>query len=197
MGLKQNVMGALLSEPAKWVNFIHENRGIAPITLYHLAVHVHNDNVKTKVDTSIQGRIAYYDPQSNTIIASGHDFGSTYWDEKALLIHESAHAILDGIYAGKDMLGKKAPMRVIDDEIIGYMAGALYLVAANAGGSSKSDPENEALKIARSKLKNRPPWDGCLTFTFTAQELLPLRTAIMKDPHYKSDANMIAVHNGL
>jgi hypothetical protein len=196
MKLKDNLISALVSPPVRWVNFMHLNRGIAPIVFYRLAVDVHNGKVKTKVDSSIQGRIAYYDPGSNTVIASSHDFGSTYWDEKALLIHESAHAILDTIYAGKDMYGKKAPMKVVDDEIMGYLAGALYLVAAKAGGPSQSGPEREALKIARSKLNPDQPWDGCLTFKFTPSELQPLRAAISSDPMYRSDANRTATHDG-
>ena len=196
MGLKANVSRALRSPPVRWVNFVHKNRGIAPIAFYRLAVHVSNGTIGTKIDSSIQGRMAYYDQNTNTMIASDNDFGSHYWDEKALLIHEAAHAILDKIYAGKDSRGKRAPMRVVDDEIIGYLAGAFYLVAANASGASRSAPEREALKIARSKLNPRKPWDGCLTFTFTAKELRPLHNAISNDPLYRSVASQLAVHNG-
>ncbi len=196
MGLKDNLINALVSPPVRWVNFMHQNRGIAPIVFHRLAHDVHHNRVKTKVDRSIEGRVAYYDPGSNTIIASSPDFGNTYWDEKALLIHESAHAILDTIYAGKDMHGKKSPMKVVDDEIMGYLAGALYLVAAKAAGSSKSGPEAAALKIARSKLNPDRAWDGCLTFQFTATELQPLRAAIASDPMYRSDANHTAHHDG-
>jgi hypothetical protein len=197
MSLKRNLLKTLLSEPTRWVNFIHMNRGVSPIVFYHLAAAIHNGTVKTDVDASIQGRTAFYNPQNNTIIASGHDFGSEYLDEKSLLIHESAHACLDAIYAGKDMRGTRAPMRVIDDEITGYLAGAFYLVAANAAGASSFGPEREAIKVARSKLKNpRPIWDGCLTFTFSSPELGPLRNAIMADPMYRNEWRATAVHNG-
>lgn len=196
MSLKDNLINALVSPPVRWVNFMHQNRGIAPIVFYRLAADVHGGKVKTKVDSGIQGRTAYYDPASNTVIASGHDFGTTYWDEKALLIHESAHAILDTIYAGRDMDGKRSPMKVVDDEIMGYLAGALYLVAAKASGASRSGPEREALKIARSRLNPDQPWDGCLTFKFTPVELQPLRAAIHSDPMYKADADHTAAHDG-
>ena len=196
MSLKSNLIGTLVSAPVRWVNFTHANRGITPLGFYLLAGRVENGIVKTQIDTSIQGRIAFYDPQNNTIIASDNDFGSTYWDEKSLLIHESAHAILDALYAGKDSTGKPARMRVVDDEIIGYLAGAFYLVAANAAGTSRSGPERESLKIAKSKLNPRPKWDGCLTFTFTSSELNPLRNAIISDPHYQKVWNQIAVHDG-
>lgn len=197
MSLKNNLVDVLFSEPARWVNFMHAKRGVAPIAFYHLAAAISTGRVKTKIDPSIQGRTAYYDPSSNTIIASDHDVGSTYWDEKALLLHEATHAILDGIYAGKDMYGKRAPMRVVDDELMAYIAGGLYLVAAGAAGSSKSNPEREAIKLARAKLNPRPKWDGCLTFEFTAGELQPLRNAIIADPKYRSDWSTVALHNGL
>lgn len=196
MSLKQNLIETLMSKPARWVNFEHQNRIISPIGFYMLAQNVVNGTVHTKIDRTIQGRMAFYDPESNTIIASDHTFGDTYWDEKALLIHESAHAILDSIYAGKNMRGHRTPMQVVDDEIMGYLAGAFYLVAANAAGSSASAPEREALKLAKSKLNPNQPWTGCLTFRFTAQELQLLRNAIIRDPLYRSNWNAIATHNG-
>ncbi len=196
MSLKSNLIAALTSEPVKWVNFTHANRGIAPIAFYMLAVAVHEDRVHTKIDRSIQGRIAYYDSGTNTVIASGPDFADTYWDEKALLIHESAHAILDGIYAGKDSSGKPSRMRVVDDEIIGYLAGAFYLVAAKASGASQTAPEREAIKLARAKLLPWKPWSGCEVFSFTATELQPLRSAVANHPAYRSVAQSFAPHDG-
>jgi len=196
VSLKDNLIHALMSPPVKWVNFVHQGRGIAPIVFYRLAADVHQGKIHTKIDSSIQGRLAYYDPGTNTVIASSHDFGSSYWDEKALLIHDSGHAILDTIYAGRDTSGKRAPMKVVDDEIMGYLAGAFYLVAAGAAGASQSGPEREALKIARSKLDPAQPWDGCLTFKFTAIELQPLRAAISSDPLYRADAGKTAIHDG-
>ncbi len=196
MSLRQNLISALLSHPVRWVNFEHRNRTISPIGFYVLATLVSNGTVSTRTDSSIQGRMAFYDPNSNTIIASDPTFGGAYWDEKALLIHESAHAILDAIYAGRNSQGLRAPMRVVDDEIIGYLAGAFYLVSAGAASFSRSAPEREAIRVARSKLNPRPAWTGTLTFQFTAQELLPLRNAIIISPLYRSNANAIATHNG-
>ena len=195
MSLKSDLIAVLFSDAARWVNFMHAGRGIAPITLYHLAAAVQNGTVKTKVDASRgQGRIAFYDPAINTIIATEYGFGSNYKDEKALLIHESAHAILDVIYKGKNFLGKKASMKVLDDEVIGYLAGAFYLVAANAAGASKG-AEHEAIKLAKTKVNTKVAWTGCETATFTPAELQPLRNAIKADAKYQ-DWNTAAVHNG-
>ena len=197
MSLRENLINALISDPVRWVNFEHRNRLISPICFYILGSHVSDGKVSTKIDRSIQGRTAFYDPSSNTIIASDPTFGSTYWDEKALLIHESAHAILDILYGGMNIQGEKDPIQVVDDEIIGYLAQAFYLVSANADGVSKSTPESEAIKVAKIKLPNpRPPWTGTLTFRFTAQELQPLRNAIISSPLYRNNANAISTHDG-
>jgi hypothetical protein len=197
MSLRENLLSALISDPVRWVNFEHRNRLISPICFYMLWRYVNDGKVSTKIDRSIQGRTAFYDPSSNTIIASDPTFGSNYWDEKALLIHESAHAILDILYVGRNMQGKKDPMRVVDDEIIGYLAQAFYLVSANADNFSKGAPEREAIKVAKIKLPNpRPPWTGTLTFRFTAQELQPLRNAIITSPLYRNNANAISTHDG-
>jgi hypothetical protein len=196
VSLKQNLISALTSEPVRWVNFEYKNWWIGPQAFYILAGHVYSGIVNTKIDRSITGRMAFYDQFSNTVIASDPSFGDTYWDEKALLIHESAHAILDVIYAGRNSSGVKQTMTVADHEAIGYLAGAFYLVAANAAGMSQVAPEREALKLARSKLSNRPPWTGTLVFRFTAQELQPLRSAIINSPLYRNSANAIAPNNG-
>ena len=107
MGLRRNVINAFVSDPVKWVNFSFMNRMIAPIGFYQLVRDLQSDVVHVEVDSTLKDR-AEYDPSSNTIRAIDHSFGETFWDEKAALIHEGAHAMLDRFFVGQDINGKKS-----------------------------------------------------------------------------------------
>ncbi len=76
-----------------------------------------------------------------------------YHDEKSVLVHEAAHAVLDVLFAGRVIKGNRivqaSPMRALDDEAIGFLAGAFYLVSAGAAGSSQLAPA-----MSRSMLKS-------------------------------------------
>jgi len=201
MGLKENVINTLMSPPMKWVNFKFSNWGIQPFGFCILATYVNDGRIGVKVNHKLTDR-ATYDPVSNTIFARDHSFGATYWDEKSTLVHESAHAMLDCLYAGKNSEGRSASMRVVDDETIGYLAGAIYLLAsgsANISSTSKGDPNNEALKAARPKLNEMKArgWDGCYTMDFSTQDVRNLQAAIKAHAFYKADWNHRAVHNGI
>jgi hypothetical protein len=198
MGLKRNIIKALYSEPTRWVNFRFLNRMIAPMGFYHLASLVHTGKIKVNVDGTLTNK-ALYDPSSNTIIARDHSFGEDQLAEKAILIHEAAHALLDRFFSGHDINGKRSTMRVVDDETIGFLAGAIYAIAANVSGLFARDkPSNEAVKIARPKVKAsmKRGWDGCYTIDFSPREVFSLQAAIKAHPFYKAECHLPAQHDG-
>jgi hypothetical protein len=199
MGLQQNVLNALMSPPVRYVNFTFANRMISPICFYMLAGFVNSGRVQCKTNASVAGR-AEFDPTNDEIVAEDGSFGDTYWDEKSTLIHECTHAILDCIYAGKDMDGKWSPMTVLDDETIGYLAGSIYLIAANAGtGGTPGAPDYEARQVAKPKVAAllAKPWTGCDTIAFTAQDVAPIQAAIKKHKFYSSNWSSTAKQNGM
>jgi hypothetical protein len=202
MGLKQNVISAFLSQPVRWVNFTFLNRMISPICYYVAASYVQNGRIKCATDANLTDR-ATYDPIDDVITARDNSFGETYWDEKSTLIHEGAHAILDCFYAGRDMNSAKvAAMRVVDDETIGYLAGAIYLLASKAGslnGNEQGQPSYKAMKAAKPKLDAlmAKPWSGCETMPFSVLEVKDLQAAIHRHEFYKNEWSNKATHNGL
>lgn len=200
MGLKQNVINVLVSPPVRWVNFSFNNRMIAPMGFYQVASMVATDRIRCKTDSSLTNQ-AMYDPGSDTIIARDHSFGESYWDEKATLVHEAAHAMLDCLYAGKDLSGRSVPMLVVDDETMGYLAGAIYLIAGNAPSirsSNKGKPDYEAMQVSKPKVADlmSKPWDGCRTIAFERRELTTLQNAIKSHEFYKHDWHQHAHHDG-
>lgn len=198
-----NVVNAFVSAPVKWVNFRFMDRMIAPLGFYYLAGLINAGEIKIDIDANISDG-AQYDPTntsttSGRIIIRDRSFGENSLAEKATLIHEGAHAILDRFYPGHDINGKKSTIRIVDDETMGYLAGAIYLIAAGLSNSAIQGTLNyEATRIAKPKVEAsmQRGWDGCLTMEFTSQEVKALQTKISRHQFYKNDWNQTATHNG-
>jgi hypothetical protein len=198
MGLKTNVIKALASDPIRWINFTFANRMMSPIMYWSLAGLFDNNKITCAVDSSLSDT-ATYDPGSNTLTASDGSYGETYFYQKALLIHECTHAILDCYYNGRDMNNNKAgSINVLTDETIAYLAQAFYLVAAKGNmPSNSSAPDYKAVQIVKPKLEAimKNGWTGCDTINFTTMDVASLQTSIKADPLYSNWAST-AVHNG-
>jgi len=198
MGLKSNVLATLSSTPVKWINFAFANRMMSPIMYRSLYGLVDGGTIKCEVDSSLDDT-AKYDADNNKLIASDGSYGETYFYQKALLIHESSHAILDCFYNGRDMNNNKATgITVLADETIAYLAQAFYLVAAKGNMPSKTTaPDYKAVAIVQPRLDAimKKGWTGCDTIYFTTADVTSLQTAIKTDPNY-SDWASLAVHNG-
>src|SRR5262245_6291964 len=103
MGLKSNVLATLASPQVKWINFAFANRMMSLICYQPLDGLVDNNTIKCEVDSTLND-IAKYDPgPPNKLVASDGSYGETYFYQKAMLIHECSHAVLDCFYAGRDM----------------------------------------------------------------------------------------------
>ena len=199
MGLKKNVVETLVSAPVKWINFTFANRMVSPIGYYYVASLVSNGTISCGVNSSLSNT-AMYDPNNNKIIASDQSYGETYFDEKALLVHESTHAILDVFYSGRDMNNKKSGgITVLQDETIAYLAQAMYIVAARgASPSDKTIPDYHAYTVVKSRLEAimKNGWTGCDTIAFTNADVAALQTSIKTNDLYKANFNSISLHNG-
>lgn len=199
MGLKTNVVETLVSTPVKWINFTFANRLISPMGYYYIASMVSSGTIKCAVNAGM-GHTASYDVKNNTITANDSSYGETYFDEKALLVHECTHAILDIFYKGRDMNGgASAGITVLEDETIAYIAQGMYVVAANgASPNDNSLPDYEAYYLVKDKLKAimKKGWTGCDTIDFTTTDVTDLQTTIKKHKFYKSSYSGLAVHDG-
>jgi hypothetical protein len=198
MGLKSNVLATLSSPQVKWINFAFANRMLSPVMYRSLYGLVDGGTIKCEVDSNLNDT-AMYDPAKNKLVASDGSYGETYFYQKALLIHESSHAILDCCYNGRDMNNDKAAgITVLADETIAYLAQAFYLVASNGNmPSNKSAPDYKAVAIVQPRLDAimKTGWTGCDTIYFTTSDVMSLQTSIKANPAYSNFAS-IAVHNG-
>ncbi len=217
MTIKQNLVDTLRSPPMNQVYFRYNGWIIAPFGFYIIRSAVIKDFITTKVNSKLPPRVGNYDPGSDIIFAPTINFGSTDHGEKSVLVHEAAHAYLD-MYAGKKFMKSKhqgkytlaqkvSAMKVLDNETIGYLAGAFYLVAAIGPVSSASGPEREAIKIATTHLKpktimkvngtRKPPKALTKPFIITGKEAGPLRSAIQGHNLYKNNVKGNATLDGL
>jgi hypothetical protein len=198
MDLKSNVLATLASPQVKWINFAFANRMMSPIMYRSLYGLVDGGTVKCEVDSTLNDT-AKYDPGNNKLIASDGGYGATYFYQKALLIHESSHAILDCCYNGRDMNNNAAAgITVLADETIAYLAQAFYLVASKGNMPNNSaSPDYKAVAIVEPRLDAimKNGWTGCDTIYFTTADVVSLQTAIKAHPFY-SDWASTAVHNG-
>ena len=198
MGLKTNVIKALASEPVRWINFTFANRMMSPIMYWQLAGLFDKNTITCAVNSNLDDT-ALYDPANNVLTASDGSYGETYFYQKALLIHECTHAVLDCLYNGRDMNNKKAgSITVLADETIAYLAQAFYLVAAKGNMPNNSAaPDYKAVEIVKPKLDAimKNGWTGCDTINFTTADVAKLQTAIKAEPAYSNWAST-ALHNG-
>jgi len=198
MGLKSNVLATLSSPQVKWINFAFANRMMSPIMYRSLYGLVDGGTIKCEVDSNLDDT-AMYDPANNKLVASDGSYGETYFYQKALLIHESSHAVLDCYYSGRDMNNNKAAgITVLADETIAYLAQAFYLVASKGNmPSNTAAPDYKAVAIVQPRLDKimKNGWTGCDTIYFTTADVMSLQTAIKADPLYSNWAST-AVHNG-
>ena len=198
MGLKSNVLATLSSPQVNWINFAFANRMMSPMMYRSLYGQVDGDKIKCEVDLSLDDT-AMYDPANNKLTASDGSYGETYFYQKALLIHEASHAILDCWYNGRDMNNNKASgITVLAEETIAYLAQAFYLVASKGNMPSNSAaPDYKAVEIVKPKLDAimKNGWTGCDTIYFTTTDVASLQSAIKAEPAYSNWAS-IAVHNG-
>ena len=197
-----------LSNPAlNYVNFNAFHRPIMKMSYVFLVqrvLHDKEDNpilgdvddkVSVKVSTKMpEGAAAIYDSACNTIILPNHGYGGMK-AEKAILVHEATHAVLD-IYRGRNAKGVRVPMLVRDDEAVAYLAEAFYRIGLKiSSGGRPGSPRRVAMSLAKSKLAGSAPPTS--TLNFTARDLLPLQAAVQKDGLYSKDAQKRANHDGV
>lgn len=127
---------------------------------------------------------AQYDSDDNVIEVPHGGFGDTPW-ERMTLVHECAHACIDGLYAKQ-----KVPR--LTNEACAYLAGAFYNVHAAASadgpfaytpGSSGIFAEAHKIAVANRRYAERIGFTGVLqVFESEASDLL---RAIKESKTYK------------
>lgn len=196
--MSNQALFAALGHPAlRFVNFTAFNRPINHLAFVVLIQQVQAGHIRVRSTSRIPaGADAAYDPSCNTIFTPFMGFGGTA-SHDATFVHESTHAILD-IYAGRDSSGRRRAMLVRDDEVMGYLAGALYLIGRNAAADGAATaPGRVAYSIATAKVGRNPSTPPTDLVHFTQRELMPLQRAIANHPRYSADAMTPAHHDGV
>jgi hypothetical protein len=171
-----------------WCNGIHVN-GAGFMTVYEAlasgALHV-------KVYPNQSTNIARYRAQTNTFYFASADYGLTS-GERALMIHESIHAMTDIAFELPSVWGNddsaraeryRPALKMLEEEVVCYITQALYILyetgsSANIFGSVQL----KALDLA-TKIKDD---DGA---TVTDEMQAQLKAAILASPEYEEELRL-------
>lgn len=170
--LKRTVQKVLTKPEIRWVNIEYVISPALTVSLnalsyFAVAVALEKKRVTCVVDSSLPENVASYDSVTNELAASSDGYGSSnstdYRLERALLVHEATHIVLD-MYKGR-----RVP--ILHEETIAYLAQALFSRATKApaiGGAL-----GEARKVIANKAKDVSPTQlnsGCYRFRFNASD---------------------------
>lgn len=198
MSLRSNTLDALCLPQTRAINFMYNSRLISPVGYAIVAAMVNDGRIAFAVDGNFTD-MATYDPTTDTITARDNSFGE-FLDEKAVLIHECTHAMLDAYMGRRSESGGSATMTVLEDETAAYIAGAIFSIETNLT-AGLSSPSKEAVAVVKPKLteiKKHSQWTtGCVFMTFTAKDVTPLQAAIRHHKLYTTNHQETAVHNGM
>jgi hypothetical protein len=213
MAVTENITTVFSSPEIGWIHFRFANRLIAPASYRSMLELLKSGRLNGGVNRDLGDRTEY-NPSKDTIFAGNEGFGANLFVEKSVLVHEGVHAILDNM-AGKDADGKAAPMKVLADETMGYLAGAMYLIVmhdAIVRDTPENKPSLEAVKAVRAKIEalnaaaekaKTPPFnfDGVpgsnAPLEFTPTDVRALQAAIKQHPWYIKEWDDAAQHDGI
>jgi len=188
-GIFTSAITSTLGEPAvMMVNFRARGRVVGTMHLGMISQMITNGQIRCRIDPSKvrTGAVADYSHEDKTIYGTKAE--GFYAEDKAMFVHECTHAMFH-------VLGfaRAVTMKVLDDEIAAYLAGAIY-VAANGVTPRYADaraPDATAFTIASRKRiavnrTNTTQTNASSPIDFSDAELRPLIAAIQASRFYRN-----------
>lgn len=180
--LKRTVQSVLTTAEIRWVNIEYVispalTVDINALSYFAVVAALHKGRIVCVVDSSLPVTSASYDGDANELAAANKNYGSSsstdYRLERALLVHEATHAVLD-MYKGQTL-------PILHEETIGYLAQAIYSRATNAPAVGGALGEARKLIYKKSKGVTAAQLNsGCHRFKFGANDadLRPLHAQV-------------------
>lgn len=127
--LRQRIVGIIVSDECQKLNFMYKGVSIDGSTYFYIALSLTGPNftgkaIRVKVVKQKEGVEASYNIQKNIIKVPENNYGVTA-SQKMAIVHEVTHAILDA-------RGKKYAFPRLENEMLAYIAGAMYNVNCNS-----------------------------------------------------------------
>ena len=191
-----NVIKVLAKPAVAKINMVYGVRAIKNQYYTQISKKINDDKIKCVVDkTQIpSGAAAAYDSKANTIF--GRDADQLYNDDEETVVHECTHAIFD-MLKGETKDGNKVAMRVLEDELMANLAGAMYLALSQLQTSASSNSiRGIALSIVKAKGVSGTTNTATSPIEFTEDDVKALAAAIKKDKLYSNWAQK-APHDGV
>jgi len=149
------------------------------------------DSFKPQVGPLAPGMVtvARYDSDADTILFSRENYGTSEVREELNIVHEATHALFD-LFARSKFDRRLS----IDDESAAVLASALYIRLCNKDPGTFTilidGPQDEALKLADSLMKETHGFAQNRTYFLKPQQTEKLRTAVAQQWNLvKPDSN--------
>ena len=199
MFAKFSLLNVLVSRRIRNIDFHCNGVHVVYGTLYTVYTALLADLLRVEVDPGAlaRGEAAHYDYAKDLFTFSSADYGSPRDSvlHQQTLLHESVHAMIDLAYAPSRLTDDDGtpntqvvdgrPMKYVDNEVVAYIAGALFLGWSEevVSGYESSTPQGTQVFMAAAhvaaKIKDTP---GA---TVTDEDAAYLATFVEADPLYK------------
>jgi len=187
-GIFTSAITSTLGEPAvMMVNFRARGRVVGTMHLGMISQMITNGQIRCRIDPSKvpTGAVAAYSHEDKTIYGTKAE--GFYAEDKAMFVHECTHAMFH-------VLGfaRAVTMKVLDDEIAAYLAGAIYVVASGVTPfyRDKNAPDATAFTISSGHITvgptNTTQTNAGSPINFSDTELRPLIAAIQASRFYRN-----------
>ncbi|WP_128565740.1 hypothetical protein [Methylobacterium crusticola] len=183
-GLRSRVGKIITSDEAQRINFTLDGVHIDGSGFYYVALALlPKGKAAGGIDFVVKqmgpGFGAQYDPRKNNFEFPNENYGLDD-DERALIVHESTHALIDA---------RRRTTSMIVSEMCAYISQACYYDALGQSLRDSSDPIfAEADKIATGITNERLGNGAMGNVTLTGTTVAGLRAAILGDPAYAAVA---------
>jgi hypothetical protein len=169
---KEQLTHLLAGPPVTDIDFVAEAVPITGAGYQKLIPKIASGQIRVVYDSSIDLHRARYHAESNG--RGVHPlFVMGSLDAHAVILHELTHALIDNMH-----LSPRRGLSRSEDEAIGFIAQALYLIGS--GRTAPHDPilGPPAFEIARSILSSRG------RYSVTHHQMRRMRNAVAKHPFY-------------
>jgi hypothetical protein len=185
--LRQSLTSVLMLDAARnldfWCNGVHVSGAGLGTVYWALMSH----ELGVLVDPTLPPRLARYMPLRDTFVFQSYNYGDrdSMVANKALIVHESIHAMIDVAHVASTAAGVRNPefapwtlMTTSASEAVAYMAQTMFMINALGSLGSTAQPIFIIAGRIAEKIKDEP---GAM---ISADDSALLEKTILDDPDY-------------
>jgi hypothetical protein len=184
--LRKSILDVLLSGPLKKIDYSCAGIHVTAGALFSVYWPLVSYQISVKIDPKMSAGVAFYSPLEDAYIVGKNDFARSQPAEKALIAHETVHAMMDLAHLAWSELAQNADrggrgnpgVTTVTAEATAYVAQSLY---SAFDGRYRPENTNPILKLSdtiAAKIMDTP---GA---SISDKDIDKLRETIYADPVY-------------